>query len=134
MSTENKPLRFKQGRPKDTTFPMFATCRVTGKQTKINVTLLRKQLQKNGKTLEEYLANYISREGRHIEEDASDTTQVLPPVNPDLGTAIQVEEQVYDENTLEKRKVVIKDLWTKITQHPPEYYQQQFKIRGYRGN
>ena len=129
MNTEKR----KQGRPKDSTFPMFATCRVTGKQTKINVTLLRKQLQKNGKTLEEYLSKYISREGRHIEEDASDTTQVLPPVNPDLGTAIQVEEQVYDENTLEKRKVVIKDLWTKITQHPPEYYQQQFKIRGYRG-
>jgi hypothetical protein len=132
MNIENAEKR-KQGRPKDNTFPTFVTCRVTGKQSKINVTLLRRQLQKNGKTIEEYLSNYVSREGKHIEEDASDTTQVLPPINPDLGKAIEVEERVYDEDTLEKRKVIIKDLWNKIAQQPPEYYQEQFKIRGYRG-
>lgn len=130
MTTENIVIKRKQGRPKDTSFPMFVTCRVTGKQFKINITQLRKQLTKNNQTVADYVSKFVSREGKHILEETNDTTVLNPAINPSLREEIHYEmNNKIDDNVTNVRKSLLKDLWNKIAQQPPEYYQEKFKIK-----
>ena len=130
MNTESQDIIKKQGRPKNTAFPKFVTCKVTGKQYKINVTQLSKQLERWGKTIEEYVENYVSREGKAILEEQNDTTVEAPIINENIRKGVLLEmDGLIDDKCYSARKIVIKALWDKIAQQPPEYYQEKFKLK-----
>jgi hypothetical protein len=129
----------KRGRKKDTNFPKYLTCTKTGKQVFINVTQLRKHLEKIGKTFEEYAKTYVAKSRSPnvpmpVEND--ETTIINPPISEDIGKEIEyIKEQVKIAKEIDKehakthRKELIKELWQKIAQNPPEYYQEKFKLR-----
>ena len=53
-----------RGRPRKYPYPAKLVCTVTGKVVLTNPTQMKSQLEKSGKTLEEYIKTYVCRSER----------------------------------------------------------------------
>lgn len=131
LNTENIQKRGR-GRPRTSNIPQFATCTITGKQVKINSTLLRRHLEKTKKTIEEYLAGYVCREAKEAKEFIQDQTPETPAVIEEIADLVEQEKKFRTQPTTHLgnenfRKELIKTVWEKISQNPPEYYQEKFR-------
>ena len=59
-----------RGRPKiHTDCPSTLVCKITGKTVKTNPTQFRKQVDRSGVTRQEFIDNYVSREGKRMLKD-----------------------------------------------------------------
>lgn len=72
MSDENQSdVSIIKGRPRKYPYPSSMVCTVTGKTVKTNPTQFETLMKKYGKTQEELIASYVSREGKqHQTADA----------------------------------------------------------------
>ena len=55
-----------RGRPRIYNYPNELVCTITGKKVKTNPIQFKKQLEKSGLSQEEYIKNFVSREGKKI--------------------------------------------------------------------
>lgn len=55
-----------RGRPRQYQYPSELVCTVTGKSVKTNYKQFQKGLESSGKSYDEYIATYVSREGRKV--------------------------------------------------------------------
>lgn len=72
MENTNSNETKSRGRPRIYNFPSELTCTVTGKVVKTNPLQFQHGLDESGKTQEEFIATYVSREGRKLQRIAAE--------------------------------------------------------------
>jgi len=75
-----------RGRPRKYPYPATLTCTVTGKVVKTNPTQFESLMKRTGKTMEEVIATYVSREGRRQEADRANDGKNDPDTDAPQGT------------------------------------------------
>ena len=95
-------------------YPDVLTCSKTGKKVNANPVQIEKVLLKSGVDIETYVANYVCREAR---KELKIKNERSPRITGGKGFIPQ--------NSL--RRDLIKEVWNKVCQEPPEFYQEKIK-------
>lgn len=96
-------------------YPDVLTCSKTGKKVKANPVQIEKALLKSGVDIETYVANYVCREAR----------KELKIKNSTSAPRRTSTKNFISQNSV--RKDLIKEVWNKVCQEPPEFYQEKIK-------
>ncbi len=118
-----------RGRPRKYDYPKELKCTVTGKMVKTNPIQFERSLKDSGKTMEEYVSSYISREGRgllkgKIEKKAITTPDVVaevpttPPENPKDDDSDSEEDGNESSDEDHPQGEIRRDIFNKIINIP----------------
>ena len=85
MSEVTAVVKNGRGRPRKYEYPSKLKCTVTGRIVKTNPTQMKKQLEKSGKDLATFIATYVCRSARKLQETEGTPVASAPATQDSEG-------------------------------------------------